>query len=92
MKLEDTIGLMCSEDYKDRMKAEYIQLCIRHNKLQRMIARYSKHELDFEPTCPSALLIAQELAMSQYREIMRQRLSLEDVPIGEILETLMEEE
>lgn len=92
LTLEDTVGLMCSDDYKDRLKGEYIQLCIRHHKLRCMLLKYSRGELAFEPDCPSALLIAQEVAMGQYREILKQRLSVEKVPIGDVLEEMFKEE
>lgn len=35
MKLKDTIKLMESDDYKDRFKAEYYQVKIRKEKLQK---------------------------------------------------------
>ena len=36
MKLEDTIKLMTSDDFKDRTRAEYFQLKLRHEGLVRM--------------------------------------------------------
>lgn len=92
LKLEDTVGLMCSDDYKDRLKGEYIQLCIRHHNLRCLLLKYSRGQLAFEPDTPSALLIAQEVAMGQYREILRQRLSIENVPVGEVIEDMFKEE
>lgn len=38
MTLTETIPLMTSEDYRDRLKAEYWQLKIRAEKLQAMLA------------------------------------------------------
>ena len=35
MELKDTIELMKSNDYKDRFKAEYYQVKIRREKLQK---------------------------------------------------------
>lgn len=37
MELKETVEWMNSDDFKDRMKAEYAQLCIRIVKLQRAI-------------------------------------------------------
>ncbi len=37
MTLEETIPLMTSNDYKERLKAEYFQLKIRANKLLKVI-------------------------------------------------------
>lgn len=34
MELKETIELMCSDDYKERFKAEYYQLKIRYEKLK----------------------------------------------------------
>ena len=34
MELKDTIKMMTSEDYKERMKAEYLQTKIRYEKLR----------------------------------------------------------
>lgn len=36
MELKDTVELMLSEDYRDRMKAEYWKTKIRYDKLDRM--------------------------------------------------------
>lgn len=47
MKLKDTIKLMESDDYKDRFKAEYYQLKIRKEKLQKMLNNKPFHSKDF---------------------------------------------
>lgn len=36
MELKDTVELMLSDDYRDRMKAEYWKTKIRYDKLDRM--------------------------------------------------------
>ena len=40
MELSSTTELMRSVDYKDRFRAEYYQLKIRHEKLRYMVAKY----------------------------------------------------
>lgn len=55
MELKDTIELMNSSDYKDRFKAEYQQVKIRHEKLHKMLVKWDAGTLDFEPTCSKAL-------------------------------------
>ena len=50
MDLKDTIELMQSEDYKERFKAEYYQVKIRLEKLEAMLDKWDKGELDFTPT------------------------------------------
>ena len=42
MKLQDTIELMSSADFKDRARAEYYQLKIRHEGLARMLKNTKK--------------------------------------------------
>ena len=64
--LEQTIPLMISDDYKDRFKAEYMQLQIRTTKLSNMIEKYENGTLDFQPTCDVNLLIDQCLMMTLF--------------------------
>ena len=42
MKLQDTIELMNSKDFKDRVRAEYYQLKIRHEGLARMLKKIQR--------------------------------------------------
>ena len=42
MKLEDTANMMCSDDYKERFKAEYYQVVIRYKKLKNMLERWDE--------------------------------------------------
>ena len=42
--LNDTILLMSSDDYKDRFKAEYLQLKIRYEKLNDLCTRIEAYE------------------------------------------------
>ena len=51
MELNKTIELMNSIDFKDRVKAEYYQLKIRHEGLARMLEKYKEGTLEFEPNC-----------------------------------------
>lgn len=66
MELLDTVELMVSDDYKNRMKAEYFQTKIRYDKLHKMIVKYESNTLDFEPSCSLELLKKQASAMGQY--------------------------
>lgn len=50
MKLEDTVEMMVSEDYKERFKAEYFQLAVRVDGLKNMLNKWDKRELNFTPT------------------------------------------
>ena len=55
MELKDTVDLMLSEDYKDRVKAEYYQLKIRIEKLEAMLKKYDEGTLEFTLNCPVEL-------------------------------------
>ncbi len=69
MKLEDTIGLMCSDDYKDRLKAEYLQLLIRI----RLLDIYWK-SLEDKLSPEGAYILEQMGSMKAYRSALRKRL------------------
>ena len=81
MELKDTIVLMESEDYKDRFKAEYYQLKIRHAKLKSIIVKYEANTLDFEPTCPIHVLHDQLNHMERYMWSMEVRAELEKIEL-----------
>ncbi len=78
MELKETVEWMNSDDFKDRMKAEYAQLCIRIVKLQRAIVG----------TLPPGMSMAefewmrQQLgAMTEYREYLAMRMKAKGVGV-----------
>ena len=79
MELKDTVEMMLSDDYKERFKAEYWQLKIRHDKLQKMIANWNN--LDFTPTCAYGTYVCQLLAMEDYMALLRHRAEQEEVEL-----------
>lgn len=81
MELKDTIELMNSSDYKDRFKAEYQQVKIRHEKLHKMLVKWDAGTLDFEPTCSKALLMEQERYMREYIRCLETRAEIEAVDL-----------
>ena len=81
MKLIDTVPLMNSEDYKDRFKAEYYQVYIRFVKLNSMIEKWDKYELDFEPTCPRSTYDMQLKAMRDYISVLEARAVMENIDL-----------
>lgn len=81
MELKDTIELMTSEDYKDRFKAEYYQTKIRHDKLHKMIIKYSAGKLDFTPTCPINVLMTQERYMNECLKQLEIRAEIEGIEL-----------
>lgn len=81
MELKDTAALMCSDDYKDRFKAEYLQLKIRRDKLAAMLVKWDTGELGFTPTCSRGLYTFQLFTMAGYLAILRNRAKLEGVEL-----------
>lgn len=80
--LKDAVNLMTSNDYKDRLLAEYWQLKIRHQKLQIAIARKSQR-LDRDTKTPIDVLQAQSQVMEWYLNLLRLRAREEGIIIGE---------
>lgn len=81
MKLKDTVDLMCSEDYQERMLAEYQQLYLRMVGLRKMLNNYAQNKLNFKPNCSLELLQSQYNAMADYIEILFTRLLIEGIPL-----------
>lgn len=81
MELKDTIGLMQSEDYKERFKAEYQQLKIRFEKLKAMLDKWDKGELKFTPTCNRGIYNFQIRAMADYLATLETRAVIENIEL-----------
>ena len=45
MELKQTVEMMNSADYKERFKAEYMQVVIRYKKLANMLEKWDKGEI-----------------------------------------------
>lgn len=80
--LRETIDMMNSSDFKDRVKAEYHQLVIRCKKLEEMCKKYAAGELDFKPNCPLELLQKQLDHMQGYKEILEIRADIEGIDLS----------
>jgi hypothetical protein len=79
--LNDTAALMASADYKERFAAEYYQLETRCEKLQAMVEKWDKGELNFTPTCPRSTYDLQLRAMADYKAVLEIRAKLEGVEL-----------
>lgn len=77
MELKETATLMCSDNFKERFKAEYLQLVIRHDKLMNMVSNWDK--LDFTPTCPKSIYERQLKGMRVYIDILEERARIEGI-------------
>lgn len=79
MELKDTIELMESNDYKDRFKAEYYQVKIRKEKLQKTLDNWE--HLPFSPNSPKRYLKFQCDIMREYIKVLEQRAEKEDIKL-----------
>lgn len=75
--LASTRDMMISPDYKERFKAEYIQLRNRLHGLKRMLESWDKGTLNFTPTCPRDLYDKQVSGMVTYLNVLAKRAALE---------------
>lgn len=82
MELNDTVEMMNSEDYKERFKAEYVQLKIRYDKLHKMLIKRAAKTLDFEPTCPVNILTEQKNYMANYLRVLEIRAEIEGIDLS----------
>lgn len=80
MELKDTIKMMDNPDYKERFKAEYLQLKIRAEKLEKLLKNWNN--LKFEPDCPKSLLQEQLKYMQKYLQILESRAVYENIDLG----------
>ena len=79
MELKDTVEMMESADYKERFKAEYLQLEIRVNGLRNMLKKYKDGTLSFKPSCSYDLLNGQLKAMELYATYLDERVEIEGI-------------
>lgn len=81
MSLEDTVQLMLSDNYQDRLKAEYLQLDIRIESLKRFIDDYEHGRLEFEPKVPFQVFTGQLFYMENYRTYLLNRMQVEGITL-----------
>ncbi len=82
MELKDTVELMNSESYKDRLVAEYQQTKIRYEKLHKMLIKYQANTLDFKPKCSIEILTRQKKAMGEYLNALEIRAEIEGIELS----------
>ena len=86
MELKDTVKGMMSDDYKERMAAEYHQTKIRYEKLKKLNTRMeakvictsSAVEPQLDGT-PARLLRDQQRIMGEYLHILELRAEIEEI-------------
>lgn len=80
-ELAKTCEGMVSPDYKERFKAEYLQLKNRLEGLKRMLKAWDDGKLNFTPTCPRDLYDKQIEGMELYLKVLAQRATIEKVEV-----------
>ena len=79
MNLLETKEMMSSEDFKERFRAEYFQLKLRMEGLEKMLVSYKNGTLNFKATGSYDLLKSQARVMRVYLEILEERAELENI-------------
>ena len=77
--LTDTIELMTSDNYKDRLVAEYVQLAMRRDRLMQIIEDANSGRREIPLNCSISLLLEQEHAMTKYMMVLEQRFEQEGI-------------
>ena len=81
MELSDTVELMNSDDYKDRFRAEYYQVKIRHQKLDNILHKYNSGSLEFDLSCSIGILTEQLEIMEDYLNALEDRAFTEGISL-----------
>lgn len=82
MELTETVALMNGSDFKDRFRAEYLQLSIRLSKLEEMLYKMKTGTLTFTPSCSYELLHEQAAYMKQYKRVLEDRAKIENIDLS----------
>ena len=69
------------EDWKARFRKEYYELRERFQKLDRMIKKKKKGQIEFQPKCSIDLLKSQRSTMWNYLKILEQRAKIEEIKL-----------
>ena len=79
--LKETVEMMTSPDYKERLKAEWLQTYIRYKKLSVMVEKFKAGTLGFRPDCPLILLTSQLQIMDIYLQVLEDRAYIEKIDL-----------
>lgn len=80
--LASTRDMMISTDYKERFKAEYIQLKNRFDGLKKMLDAWDDKKPSFVPPCPRNLYDEQVTSMELYLCVLERRAKLEGINLS----------
>ena len=84
MELKDTIELMQSNCYKDRLIAEYLQAKIRHQKLGEYINKLIAGRAQVQYPAQTFLLGGQLASLASYIESLEARACYEEIELPEV--------
>lgn len=76
---ESILNLIQSDDYKQRLGGEYLELKERYNKLHKLLIKHEAGTLDFALSCPFGLLERQCRLMGEYLKVLEIRLEIEEI-------------
>ena len=82
MELKDTVKLMENTDFKERFKAEYLQLKIRMEGLSNMLKKYKEGTLPFKPKCSYDVLYKQLVDLVDYLNVLKERAEIENIELN----------
>lgn len=82
MKLQDTINLMLSDDFKERFQAEYAQDKNRTEGLEKMLEALKAGTLPFKPKCSYELLHEQLVYMQAKLKVLKERAKIEQIDLS----------
>ena len=80
MELKETVERMLSEDYKERLIAEWQQLEIRIEGLRQFLFNYDQGHLSSDPASTRSTYKGQLDAMMEYQKALTQRIRDEKIP------------
>lgn len=83
--------LLSSDNFKERLAGELLELTIRIQNLGRFLDNYKKDKLPFKPATPYEVLFEQLVYMKNYHSVLSQRLQIEDVDLTQWAETTDED-
>ena len=92
MILGETVELMNSTDYKERFRAEYLQLVIRYRDLSKMLRKWDNGTLNFTPNCPRSTYNMQINAMTDYLAVLEARAVMEGIDLSKDIEAFIADE
>lgn len=84
--------LLASDNFKERLAGELLELTIRIQNLEQFLNNYKADKLPFKPATPYELLYEQFVYMKNYHAVLVQRLQIEEVDLAKWANNTNEED